>query len=73
LQHCSSTCVLVFLVVSFILAFAPVSYMHSTSTPFLLHDLPISSSLTWSFYLYSGKNTSYEALYYAELYSLKII
>jgi hypothetical protein len=40
---------LVFLVVSFLLAFPPDSYTHSSSPPFMLHALPISSSLTWSF------------------------
>jgi hypothetical protein len=44
-----STHVLVFLKVSFLLAFPPITYMHSTSNPFVLHALPISSSLTWSF------------------------
>jgi hypothetical protein len=39
----------VFLVVSFLLAFPPISYMHSPSPPFVLHALPISSSFTWSF------------------------
>jgi hypothetical protein len=33
-------------VVSFLLAFPPVSFMHSSSPPFVLHALPISSSLT---------------------------
>jgi hypothetical protein len=32
---------------SLLLAFPPISYMHS-SPPFVLHALPISSSLTWS-------------------------
>jgi hypothetical protein len=27
-------------VVSFLLAFPPISYMHSSSPPFLLHALP---------------------------------
>jgi hypothetical protein len=40
------TYVSVFPVVSFLLAFPPISYMHSSSTPFLLHALPISSFLT---------------------------
>jgi hypothetical protein len=39
---------LVFLVVSFLLAFPPISYMHSFSPTFVLHTLPTSSSLTWS-------------------------
>jgi hypothetical protein len=36
---------LVFLVVSFLLAFPPISYMHSSSPPFVLHALPITSAL----------------------------
>jgi hypothetical protein len=36
---------LVFLVVSFLLAFPPISYIHSSSPPFVLHALPISFSL----------------------------
>jgi hypothetical protein len=36
----------VFLVVSFFLAFPPISYMNSSSAPFRLHALPTSSSLT---------------------------
>jgi hypothetical protein len=42
----------VFLVVSFLLAFPQISYMHSSSPPFVLHALPISSSLTSSFELW---------------------
>jgi hypothetical protein len=41
------TYVLVFLVVSFLLTFPPISYVHSSSPPFVLHSLPISPSLTW--------------------------
>jgi hypothetical protein len=47
--YCPLTYVLVFLVVPFLLAFPPISYMHCSSPPFVLHALPISSSLTWSF------------------------
>jgi hypothetical protein len=43
------TYVLVFLVVSFLLAFPPISYMHSSSPPFVLHALPLTTILTWSF------------------------
>jgi hypothetical protein len=43
------TYVLVFPVVPFLLDFLPISYMHSSSHPFVLHALPTSSSLTWSF------------------------
>jgi hypothetical protein len=32
---------------------------------FMLHVLPISSSLTWSFLLYLKKSTNYEAYQYA--------
>jgi hypothetical protein len=34
-------------VVSFLLSFPPISYIHSTSLTFVLHALCISSSLTW--------------------------
>jgi hypothetical protein len=39
----------VFLVVSLLLAFPPISSMDSSSPQFVLHALPISSSSTWSF------------------------
>jgi hypothetical protein len=42
--------VLVFLLVSFLLAFPPISYMHSSSPQFVLHALPISSGLEHSNY-----------------------
>jgi hypothetical protein len=48
-QYCPPIYVLVLLVVSFLLAFKPVSYMYFSSPPFVLHALPISSSLIWSF------------------------
>jgi hypothetical protein len=57
--------VLVFLAVSFLLDFPPISYMYSCSPPFMLHALPISSSLTWSFWLYLAKSTNYEVPHYA--------
>jgi hypothetical protein len=38
--------ILVFPVVSFLLAFSPVPYMHSSSPPLMLHALPRVSSLT---------------------------
>jgi uncharacterized membrane protein len=41
-------------VVSFLQAFPPINYIHSTSLSFLLYVLPISSSIT-----------NYEALHYA--------
>jgi hypothetical protein len=37
---------LVFLAACFLLAFPPISYMHSSSPPLVLHALPISFSLT---------------------------
>jgi hypothetical protein len=37
-------------VVSFLLAFSPISYMHSSSASFVLPAPPNSSSLTWSLY-----------------------
>jgi hypothetical protein len=55
--------VFVFPVASYLLPFTPISYMHSHYLPFVLHALPLSSSLTWSFYL--AKCTSYEAPHYA--------
>jgi hypothetical protein len=36
-------------------------------SPFVLHALPISSSFTWSFYLYLAKSTSYEVPYCAAI------
>jgi hypothetical protein len=45
--------VLVFLVVYFLLAFPPISYMHSPSPPFVLHALPISSLLNHSNYIWT--------------------
>jgi hypothetical protein len=45
LQYCPLTCVMVFLVVSFLLAFPPVSYMHSSS-PQLCY-MPWPSHPTW--------------------------
>jgi hypothetical protein len=56
---------LVFLVVSFLLAFPPISYMHFSSPPFVLHTLPIPSSLSWSFQLRLERSTSYDAPHYA--------
>jgi hypothetical protein len=44
----SPTYVLVFPVNSFLLAFALISYKHSSCPPFVLHAPPISSFLTWS-------------------------
>jgi hypothetical protein len=62
-----STYLYVSLVVSFLLAFLPISYMQSFSPPFVLHILPISFSLTWSLYLYLVKSTSYGAPNYVVL------
>jgi hypothetical protein len=44
-----STHVMVFPVVSFLVTFPPISYMHSSSPALVLRALPISSFLTWSF------------------------
>jgi hypothetical protein len=52
-------------VVSFLLSFPPISYMHSSFPPFVLYALLISFTLTRSFQLYLAKSTSYEALHYA--------
>jgi hypothetical protein len=53
-----SSQVLVFLVVSFPLAFPPIIYTHSSSSPFVLHDQPISSSSTSLFWLHLAKSTN---------------
>jgi hypothetical protein len=45
-------------------------YMHSSSDLFVLHALPISSSLAWSFWLYLVKNTSYGTPHYAVFFNL---
>jgi hypothetical protein len=42
-----------------------MSYIHSSSPPFVLQALPISTSLTCSFRLCLATSTSYEALHYA--------
>jgi hypothetical protein len=60
----------VFLVVSLIQSFPPKSYMRSSSPSCMLHVLPISSSLTLSFYLYFMKSTSYEPAHNAVFYNL---
>jgi hypothetical protein len=39
--------------------------VHSSSPPFVLHALPISSSLTLSFQLYLAKSISYKVSHYA--------
>jgi hypothetical protein len=52
-------------VVSFPLAFLPITYTLSSSSPFVLHAPPISSSFTLSFQLYLAKSTNYEAPHYA--------
>jgi hypothetical protein len=49
----------------FLLACPPISYMHSSSPPFVLHAPPISSFLTLLFKLYSEKSTTYEVPHYA--------
>jgi hypothetical protein len=46
---------LVFPMVSFLPAFPAISYMHFSYPPFVLHDLPISFSLTCH-YNYTWRN-----------------
>jgi hypothetical protein len=50
-----------YVMVSFLLAFPSILYMHSSFPPFVLHALPISSYLTWSLWLFLEKSTRYEA------------
>jgi hypothetical protein len=70
LLYCPSTYVFVSLVVSCLLAFPPIIYKYSSSPLFLLHTLPISSSLTSSFECYLEKSPSYEAPHYV-VFSLR--
>jgi hypothetical protein len=42
----STTYDVILLMVSHLLALPPISYMHSSSSPFVQHALPISSSLS---------------------------
>jgi hypothetical protein len=49
-----------FIMISFLLSFPPIFYMHSSS----LQALTTSFTLTWSFQLYLVKSTSYEAPHY---------
>jgi hypothetical protein len=51
---------LVFLVVTFPMAFPPKTYTRYSSPPFVLHDPPVSSSSTWLFWLYLAKSTNHE-------------
>jgi hypothetical protein len=44
--YCPRTYVLVFLVVTFLLTFSPITFMHSSSPPFVQMVLPFSSSLS---------------------------
>jgi hypothetical protein len=46
--------------------------MHAVSPLFVLHALPISSSLTRLFYLYLEKSTSYETPHYAVFQTYEI-
>jgi hypothetical protein len=55
----SSSFFKIYLNISFLLAFPQKPYIHSYSPPRMLHALPISSSLAWSFQLYLAKSTSY--------------
>jgi hypothetical protein len=59
---------LVVLMVSFLLAFPSITYMHFS--PFVLLALSISFSLTWSVWFYLAKSTSHEAPRYAAFYNL---
>jgi hypothetical protein len=52
--------ILVFLVVYFSLAIPPITYTRSSS-PYMLHAPPISSSMTRSFQLYLAKSTNQKA------------
>jgi hypothetical protein len=63
-KYYSPTYVLAFLVVSFLLTFPIIFYVHSSSPPFMLHDLP--SHPPW----YLGKSTSYEVPHYTVLFNL---
>jgi hypothetical protein len=58
--HTTPPYAFVFLVISFLLAFPPIVYVFSSS-PFMLHILPTSFSLT-SFQLHFAKRASYEAI-----------
>jgi hypothetical protein len=51
-------------ITSFLLAFPPKSYLHSSFPPFMLHTLLTSPFLTWLFWLCLAKRTSYEAPHY---------
>jgi hypothetical protein len=53
-----------FLAVSFPLVFQPITYTRSSSTLFVLHVPPISSSLTSLFKLNLPKSTNHKALRY---------
>jgi hypothetical protein len=54
----SRTYVLVVIVVSYPLAFPPITYTRSLSPQFVLHAAPISSSLIWSFFAFHKMLTS---------------
>jgi hypothetical protein len=68
LQYYPPTCVVVFLVVSFIQVLPSKSYIHTSSIPCVLYSSLISSSLTLLFWLYLEKGTSYEAPHYTVSY-----
>jgi hypothetical protein len=69
-QYNSPTYAFVFLVVSFLLAFPPSAYMHSSSPHLCYITLPISFSLTWPFYLYLPHSISCETPHCAAFLSL---
>jgi hypothetical protein len=54
--------VFVFLMVSFFFCFLTNNLHAFLFSPFVLHALPISTSLTWPFYLYLAKSTIYEII-----------
>jgi hypothetical protein len=50
----------------FFLTFPPISFTHSTFPSFVLHPMLISSSLTWSFWVYLTRSTSYKISHYTK-------
>jgi hypothetical protein len=57
IYYCSPTYFLVFLMLSFLLTFTPISYIDSSSPLFMLHALPISPSwIDHADYVWRGCN-----------------
>jgi hypothetical protein len=60
---------------SSLLAFPPITYMHNYSPPFVLHSLPVSSSLTWrgvqvmKFFIMQFSPTSHHFISFRSKYS----